>query len=207
MEAPQIVDYLDEESKAHLMSLLEYMDEFDLPYALNPRIVRGLDYYTKTVFEIKSSSLGAQNTLCGGGRYDALFKLMGGGDTPAVGFSIGLERLVLVLTELKFFENKELNKRDLFVAALGAETKEKILPYIFSLKEKGICVDYDFSKDNLKKLLKVSDKIGSKYTLLLGQEELENKKVILRNMKSKKQHELLWDELIKNIETIVKNGD
>jgi histidyl-tRNA synthetase len=199
--APVPFDFLCEDCGTHYSKLKEYLKVSNISFVENKLLVRGLDYYTKTVFEIKSNDLGAQNTLCAGGRYDDLVKTFGGPETPAVGFSLGVERLVIVLKEKELFKVDEIKPTDIFVAALGDEAKAKMLPEIFEMRNSGISVEMDFSKDNLKKLMKSADKLKSKYAFIIGEAELSEGKGILRNMESKEQREIELDSVLEEIKT------
>lgn len=205
-EAPYPAKFLCECCSDHYKKVIRFLDLLSLPYAENKFLVRGLDYYTKTVFEIKSKHLGAQDALCAGGRYDALIKQMGGEATPAVGFSIGLERLVIVLKELNACSVVSSGV-DLFIAALGPKAQEKALPALYDLRNRDVRVEADFSKSNLKKLMKISDKLQSRFTLIIGEEELEKGKGIARNMNNKEQHEISLTNIEEDIVHLLKQGE
>lgn len=184
-EAPQMVDYLSEEGKNHFMSVLEYLDEMDIKYNLNPKIVRGLDYYTRTAWEIFdcSGKDGKLNALGGGGRYDDLVELLGGRPTPAVGFAVGVERVIMKMQEAKV----ELDKKkgcDLYIAQLGVEARKKALMLFEILRAEGFSLCENMSKKGLKDQLEIADKKGAKYTLIMGQKEIADDTILIRDMES-----------------------
>ncbi len=194
-EAPQIIDWLSEASKNYFMKVLEYLDEMEIPYVLKSTLVRGLDYYTETVFEIyteeseegsPSFSEGGQSALGGGGRYDLLVEELGGQATPACGFGIGLERVVLAwrkqIEEGKM-EIEDVNSK-IFLAQLGEQARMKSLKIIENLRQEGIIVGHNLGKTALKAQLEIADKQKSAYCLILGQKEVQDKTIIIRDMES-----------------------
>lgn len=194
--APQSVDHLCDDCRVHFKTLLEYLDELDLPYIINPHLVRGLDYYTKTVFEIWSGmEEGRQSSLGGGGRYDRLIKMMGGEDTPAIGFAIGVERIIL---EMKRVQAKPYRppKPKVFLAQLGNLAKKKSLKLFSELERNGILVAESFGRGSLKSQLKVANKLGVEITLILGQKETLDGTVIIKNMLTGVQETVAMDKLV-----------
>jgi histidyl-tRNA synthetase len=181
-EAPQILDFLDEDCKKHFMKVLEYLDELNLPYVLNPRIVRGLDYYNRTVVEYWSADdLEGKNALGGGGRYDGLVSLMGGReDTPACGWALGLDRIVAKIRE-KELPLEEVYQPDVFIAQLGESAKKKAIVLYESLRHK-FKMSQALYKDSLKAQLEAANRLKVKYTLILGQKEITDGTVMLRDM-------------------------
>ena len=182
-EAPQIVDHLDEESKDHLMKMLEYLDDFDLPYVLNPQIVRGLDYYTKTVFEIwmKDDTGARTGALGGGGRYDNLIELLGGRETPSLGFAIGIERIVSRLKEANI-RPPASEGADIFLAQLGEEARKKAFSIMEELRAKGYKVMFNLCKGSLKQQLELANKAEVRLTLILGEKEVAEKSILIKEM-------------------------
>jgi histidyl-tRNA synthetase len=202
--APQSVDHLCEECRTHFKSLLEYLDEMDLPYIINPRLVRGLDYYTKTVFEIWSGAEdGKKNALGGGGRYDKLVKNMGGEDTPAIGFAVGIERLVL---EMKRVQAKPYRppRPKVFLAQLGSLAKKKSLRLFSELEKNGILTAESFGRGSLKSQLKVANRLGVELTLILGQKETLDGTVIVKNMLTGVQETVSAGKLVELIKKKLK---
>ncbi|OGY41839.1 MAG: histidine--tRNA ligase [Candidatus Buchananbacteria bacterium RBG_13_36_9] len=216
-DAPQILDFICDDCKNHFVKVLEFLDEVQIPYNLNYHLVRGLDYYTKTIFEVWPASQGGsdqenptaqggvdnetkkgQSALGGGGRYDNLVEILGGRSTPAVGASIGLERVILKLKELNI-EVPEKEKRDIFVAQLGESAKRKSLLLYEMLRREGLKVAECFAKDGLKTQLEVADKLGVKYTLILGQKELSEGTILLRDMEAGAQETINYNKVIKEV--------
>ncbi|MBU2028806.1 histidine--tRNA ligase, partial [Patescibacteria group bacterium] len=194
--APQSIDHLCEDCRTHFKNLLEYLDELNLPYTINPHLVRGLDYYTKTVFEIWSGQEdGRKYSLGGGGRYDGLIKTLGGEDTPAVGFALGVERLI---GEMKRVQAKAYKypKPKVFLAQLGDFAKKKSLGLFSELEKNGILVAESFGRGSLKSQLKVADRLGVDITLILGQKEALDQTVIVKNMKTGVQEIVSTDKLV-----------
>jgi len=194
--APQSIDHLCDECRVHFKYVLEYLDELDLNYVINPQMVRGLDYYTKTVFEIWSGSEeGRKNSLGGGGRYDGLIKMLGGEATPAIGFGFGVERLIL---EMKRVQAKPYRapRAKVFLAQLGELAKKKSLKLFSELERNGILTAESFGRGSLKSQLREADKQGVEITLILGQKEALDKTVIIKNMASGVQEIVSADKLI-----------
>jgi len=182
--APQSIDHLCEECRTHFKNLLEYLDELDLSYTINPQLVRGLDYYTKTVFEIWSGQEeGRKFSLGGGGRYDGLIKSLGGEDTPAVGFALGVERLIMEMKRVQAKPYKAPRPK-VFLAQLGELAKKKSLRLFSDLEKNGILVAESFGRGSLKSQLRSADRLGVEITLILGQKEALDETVIIKNMKT-----------------------
>jgi histidyl-tRNA synthetase len=183
LEAPQIVDWLDEASKNHFMHVLEYLDEVGVPYQLDPFLVRGLDYYSRTVFEFYEASEddSTQIALGGGGRYDGLVELLGGRETPAAGFSIGIDR---VISRLKNKEDLNLSKPaiDIFIAQLGESGRKKALALFEELRSADFKVSETFSKSSIKAQMDTANRLGAKWTIIIGQKEVLDGTAIIRDM-------------------------
>jgi histidyl-tRNA synthetase len=169
-------------------------------YEINPAMVRGLDYYVKTAFEVKSGALGAQNSLAGGGRYDGLVSDLGGPEVAGIGFGIGIERLLACLPD----REKKKCKTDLFIAALGARAQRIGFMLSYQLRRAGITVAMDYSDKSLKSQMKRADKLNSSYTLIFGDKEIDEKSLELRNMNTKKQQVLPLDNLLESIINAIK---
>ncbi len=182
-EAPQILDFLDDACKKHFMKVVEYLDELDVPYAVNPFIVRGLDYYTKTIFEyLSTDDTHGKSALGGGGRYDDLVTLMGGReDTPACGLSLGMDRIVAKLRE-KDIAVAEINQPEIFVAQLGEAAKKKAMVLYEALRRKEFNISQAFYKDTLKQQLEMANKLNVRFCLILGQKEIGDGTILVRDM-------------------------
>lgn len=209
LEAPQIIDHLDEGSKNHFMKVLEYLDAFDLPYALNPHIVRGLDYYSKTVFEIwtKDDEGGARTgALGGGGRYDGLADILGGCDTPACGFALGLERIIARLKE-KNAKAPEEPKFDIFLAHLGEEARKRLFVIFEGLRAKNYRITYNVCKASLKQQLELANKAGVRLTLILGEKEVSDKTILIKEMDIGAQESVPLLKLERELEKRLKTSN
>lgn len=191
-DAPLILDYLCDECSEHFEKLKSYLNNLDIKFTVDPKIVRGLDYYTKTVFEFVTTDIGAQGTICGGGRYDGLIEQMGGQKTPALGFAMGLERLIMTM------ENQGISFADDMQCSLYiAPMDESIVPYTMKLaaelRSTGLWVEYDTVGRGLKSQMKYSDKLGAAFTMVLGENELKEKKAKLKNMKTGEETDIVLD--------------
>jgi len=179
--APKITDFLCEDCRAHFDKVQSLLFEYGIPFKVNAGIVRGLDYYTRTVFEFVSTDIGAQGTVCGGGRYNTLVEEVGGKPTPAVGFGLGLERLLLVLENLGKLKAPEENT-ELYLAALGDEAGKAVRKLAFELRGKGISVETDIMDRGVKAQMKYADKSHIHFAAVIGDNELESGTVKLKNM-------------------------
>lgn len=182
-DAPKIIDYLCDDCANHFEAVKAYLDAEGVEYTVNPSIVRGLDYYTRTVFEFVCSDLGAQSTICGGGRYDGLVEQMGGKPTAGLGFGLGMERLMLALDTQKI-EFPEEPKCELYVAAMGAAALKKAFGLVNKLRQCGIQAECDLCGRGLKAQMKYANKIGAAFTIVLGDDELAKGEAELKNMKT-----------------------
>ena len=180
-DAPLMLDNLSVEDKEHFEGVLELLDIMNIPYEVDPWIVRGLDYYTRTVFEFISEDIGAQGTVCGGGRYDSLIDQMGGNRTPAIGFGAGIERLLLTIQNTQGeFENKE--KIDLYVGYIGQIAQKKAFGITNALRASGIRTSIDLLGKSVKAQMKYANKINARFSLIIGDNELETGQVVIKNM-------------------------
>ena len=203
-DGPSLSDFIDDESKAHFEQLCNILDRGGLNYQVNPRLVRGLDYYGKTVFEWVTDKLGAQGTICAGGRYDGLVSHLGGKPTPAVGFAIGLERLALLVEQLDL-ESEIDSTMDVYImplvpgaaaeaAALGEELRSK-LPQLKVLNHCG--------GGSVKSQMKKADKSGARWALIIGDEEIQQNKIILKSLRSQEpQLNMTWDEIVSKLQSL-----
>ncbi len=192
--APLITDYLCEECDHHFKGVQSHLKAMNIDYTLNPHIVRGLDYYTRTVFEFVSGDIGAQATVCGGGRYDGLVSQMGGPKTPALGFAMGIERLMLCLENTQA-ELPNAKKCDLYIASMGDAAALKASALCTALRGDGFSAQTDICGRGLKAQMKFADKIGALYSTVIGDNEIECNKCTLKNMNSGETKEVSFDDL------------
>lgn len=191
--APKITDYLCDECREHFEQVKKYLDAAGVEYVVNPTIVRGLDYYTKTVFEFVTDFIGAQGTVCGGGRYDGLIEELGGKHLPSLGFAMGIERL-LMLMDKQGIEIPEPSSCDLYVATMGDKAKEKAFSLIKSVRDCGLIAETDVVGRGLRPQMKYADKIGAKFSLVLGDNEIEQNSAEVKNMTTGEKTTLALDE-------------
>ena len=194
-EAPKIIDNLCDECKDHFEEVKECLSDLKIKYTIDERLVRGLDYYTKTAFEIISGELGAQNAIAGGGRYDNLVEELGGKETPGVGFAAGIERMIISMEKQKVSWPK---KQDLDVFVVKIDEKNNIMAFqlLQDIRKAGISADLDYAGKSLKSQMRTANKYHVKYTVILGEEELGRNMVTLRNMETKEQKEIKINNLI-----------
>ena len=202
--APKMIDHLDDESQEHFTILKNYLDSLDIPYEVNPKLVRGLDYYNQTVFEWISNDLGSQGTICGGGRYDGLVEKMGGNPTPAIGFAMGLERIALLIQD----KNTQLvNKRcQLYFVALGDKAQIESMKLSKKILQAlpNITLSNDVSMGSLKSQMKKADKSNADFALILGEEELSNNQLSIKPLKGQGVQQLIELEgIIQHLQEIL----
>jgi histidyl-tRNA synthetase len=200
-DAPHLSEFLCGECRTHFANVTAALTEFDIPYHINSRMVRGLDYYTKTAFEVTTEHLGSQNAVAGGGRYDRLVQELGGPDIPGIGFAIGFERLITLLATA---DSHAAPSPDLFVASLGEAAQNRAFILCNSLRLKGIYAEQDFSGKSLKSQMKKANRLNCSYTLILGDKEIEEKKAELRDMKTSTQQTLSLENLDQQILKLIK---
>jgi len=203
--APQILDHLCDECHQHFKEVLEFLDELELPYQLNPYLVRGLDYYTKTVFEIfEDTEKGrSQGALVGGGRYDNLIKVLRGNETPACGAAAGVERMISIMKQRPMGFRKS-SEADVFLAQLGPLAKRKSLKLLEEFKKEKIQVGELLGKNSLKAQLNRANKMGVKYTLIFGQKEALEEKIIIRDMATGKQKIIPVKKIVRKLKRMLK---
>ena len=192
-DAPLILDYLCEDCKTHFEKLKSNLDALKIAYTVDPRIVRGLDYYTKTVFEFVTTEIGAQGTVCGGGRYDGLIEQLGGQKTPALGFGMGLERLLLVLKSQGISLSEE-KPCDIYFVPMGEQAELKAMQLTALLRNEGISAQTDVMGRSLRAQMKYADKINARFTVVIGDNELEQGEAVLKNMKSGEKISIKLDD-------------
>ncbi len=188
-DAPVMIDFLCDDCRAHFETLKALLKKEGIGFAIDTRIVRGLDYYTRTVFEFVCPSIGAQSTICGGGRYDGLIKEIGGPSLPGIGFAAGITRLLLAM-EANGAGGVASEPPALYIAPMGSEAVEKSFEMASSLREKGIRVETDLVGRSLKAQMKYADKKGARFTLILGGDEIASGKAVLKNMSTSEQTEI-----------------
>lgn len=194
VDAPSLLDYLSEDSQRHFDGVQQHLTNLGIPFNINPRLVRGLDYYTHTAFEIQSSDLGAQATVCGGGRYDGLVAQLGGPDTPAIGFGMGLERLIILLEQMERYST--VPELDVYLISRGEKAEFQSAQLANQLRKHGYSVEVDLSGSAFGKQFKRADRSGAVVGLILGDAEAESGKVQLKWLASGEQDELSQSELI-----------
>lgn len=193
--APSIIDSLAEEERVHYETVKRYLDIFGVKYVEDPKLVRGLDYYSSTVYEIVTNKLGAQGTVLGGGRYDNLLKQLGDKDIPAVGFAAGVERMMMLL------ENYPKNNPEVYVAWLGENTQEFGLKIAKDLRDNGIKTFVDFNSKGMKSHMKKADKLAVKYCIIVGEDEMNKGVVVLKDFNARTQEEMSLEKVIEIIKT------
>ncbi len=180
-DAPSILDYLCDECKSHFEQVKAYLEVAGIDYKVNPKIVRGLDYYTKTVFEFVSDAIGSQGTVCGGGRYDGLIEELGGQRLPSLGYAMGLERLLMVM-ENQGIEIPEPEPCAIYIAGLGDKAQVKAFELVNSLRRAGLAAETDVVGRGLRAQMKYADKIGARFSMVIGDNELDENKAEVKNM-------------------------
>ena len=191
--APSIIDYLFEDERKHYEEVKKYLDIFGVKYTEDPTLVRGLDYYSSTVFEIVTNKLGSQGTVLGGGRYDNLLKELGDKDIPAVGFAAGVERIMMLL------DDYPKNTPDVYIAWLGDTTIETAMNIAENLRKNDLKVHIDFSSKGMKSHMKKADKLAVKYCVILGEDELNKGVMLLKNFETREQEEIKIEEILEKV--------
>jgi len=194
-DAPSILDYLSEESTAHFEAVKKYLEALGISYYVNPRLVRGLDYYTLTAFEIKMAEIGAVETLCGGGRYNGLVADLGGDDMPGIGFALSIERLLLAL-EKQGIQLPTPGGIDCFVVVQTPEAKKVAFVLVDQLRQAGISAEQDYLDRKMKAQLKQADRLEARFTAIIGESELANGTVVVKEMATGEQREVKQEDLV-----------
>lgn len=194
-DAPRILDVLGDECREHFNKVQKLLEGLGIEYVVDPNIVRGLDYYTKTVFEFISKDIGSQGTICGGGRYDKLIEECGGSATPAVGFGIGLERLIMTMEAVNGAMEFPI-ERDIAIVSIGDAALMKAHSLVYKLRNAGISAEADHMSRSVKAQMKFANKIGAKYSIVIGDDEIESDKVALKNMNTKEIDDIKLSDLV-----------
>jgi len=203
--APVMLDYLCDSCRDAFEDLKRNLDAMEIEYIVDPGIVRGLDYYTKTAFEFVSNKIGAQGTVCGGGRYDHLIETIGGPPVPGVGFGLGIERLLLLM-ETTGIEIPEPENLEVFIAVMGERAKTFGLKLLRDLRRQGIIAEMDCLGRNIKGQFKYADRLGAKYTIVIGDNELDQNMVSVKNMKTSEQRQVPLPDILEEIAGSVRQG-
>ena len=197
-DIPNVSDSWTPEDKAHFEELKSLLDAMDIQYSLAPRLVRGLDYYTRTTFEITSSALGAQDALCGGGRYDGLVKTLGGKATPGIGFAAGMERILLAMGNF----DSNINNTQLYIVGLGDTVRPVVVKLAEDLRQNNIRTNFDPLRRSLKAQMREANKADARYAILIGDQELESGEVELKDLSTGDQEKIALDKLVDHINSL-----
>ena len=199
-KAPKITEYLSKEDNLHFTEVKTYLNDLSIPFTLDTNLVRGLDYYTRTTFEIASNTLGAQDAICGGGRYDKLVGSLGGKPSPAVGFAAGLERLLLAMGDKNELANKEIKK--IYLIGLGDKARSTMMKILNNIRSSGYYVEFDSLRRSLKAQLRESNKLGASITIIIGEQEMEGQCAQIKDLTSGNQESVPFDSIISYIEDL-----
>ncbi len=199
-DAPTQLDSLCDECREHFEGLKDGLNNLGINYNIDKNIVRGLDYYTRTVFEFVSSNVGTQGTICGGGRYDGLVELCGGPKTPGIGFALGIERLLMEI-ESQGIEITQPDGIDIYIAPIGYNADKFAEKLVYQLRNVGINAEKDLMSRSLKAQMKYADKLGAKYTVVIGDNEIESNKAVLRNMNTGEQKDVSLDSILNRLKS------
>jgi histidyl-tRNA synthetase len=205
-DAPKVIDFLCDECKEHFESVKSYLDVAGVKYEVNPSIVRGLDYYTKTVFEFVSDNIGAQGTVCGGGRYDGLIEELGGQHTPSLGCAMGIERLLLLM-ENSGVEIPKPETCDLYVASMGEKAQLKAFSIVEEVRKSGLFAQSDIVGRGLRPQMKFADKIGAKFSVVIGDNEIEENKAEVKNMETGEKTTVSLDDFVSNFQDVLIDAE
>ena len=199
-QAPKITNYLSKEDEAHFNEVQKRLNDLNIPFTLDTNLVRGLDYYTRTTFEIVSSKLGAQDALCGGGRYDKLVESLGGKPTPAVGFAAGFERIMLAMDgDDKLVEN---NIKKIYLIGLGDEARSTMIKILGEIRNEGFYIEFDPLRRSIKSQLRESNKLGASITIIIGEKEIEEQSVQIKDLSSGNQQSVPFDSIISYLKSL-----
>lgn len=196
--APSILNHLCNDCHDHFQRVQGYLDDLNVSYTINPRLVRGLDYYTRTAFEFMEGSIGAKSTICGGGRYNRLVAEIGGPDQPGIGFGMGIERLLLALSSQQI-DIPITQGLDVYVVAMGDEAMRKRVNIVQRLRNEGVRVDCDYMDRKVKAQIKAADRLGATYVVIIGDEEIAKGTYQVKHLATGDQEELSWDQLLEKL--------
>ncbi len=200
-DAPKLVDYLDEESKTDFEIVKNQLEKSNIPFMIDPLLVRGLDYYTKLTFEIDSGSVGAQSALCGGGRYDLLIETLGGKPTPATGFAAGIERILLACENEKSFIVPE-PAIDVYLVRIGDELESFVSELAVKLRKENLSIDFDYLKRSVKAQMREANKLNANYVLFIGGDEYKEGMMNLKNMSTGEEEKISIDSISESVAKI-----
>ena len=199
-QAPKITEYLSKEDEAHFNEVQQGLGDLNIPFSLDTNLVRGLDYYSRTTFEIVSNKLGAQDALCGGGRYDKLVESLGGKPTPAVGFAAGFERILLVMDDDNELVEKNIKK--IYLIGLGDEVRSTMITILGQIRNAGFYIEFDPLRRSIKSQLRESNKLGASITIILGEKEMEEQCVQIKDLSNGNQQSVPFDSIISYLKSL-----
>jgi histidyl-tRNA synthetase len=197
-DAPNISNYWTNEDETHFKTVIEYLDILKIEYELRPRLVRGLDYYTRTTFEITSSDLGAQDAICGGGRYDGLVEMLGGKPTPGIGFAAGMERVLLAMKS--HVSNK--NKVQIYIVGLGDNARTTVIKLAEELRHQNLATEFDVLRRSLKAQLREANKMSVKYAIIIGDKELESNQLEVKDFLTGNQQKISLNKIVEHMNSL-----
>lgn len=199
-DAPSILDHLCDDCDHHFQQVKGYLDDLSIQYTVNPRLVRGLDYYTRTAFEFMEGTIGAKSTICGGGRYNRLVAEIGGPDQPGIGFGMGIERLLLALSSQQI-ELPVTRGLDVYVVAMGTDAQRKRVEIVQRLRQAGVRADCDYMDRKVKAQIKAADRLGATYVVIIGEEEMAKGTFQVKHLATGTQEELDWNQLLEKMKS------
>ena len=191
-------NYWTNEDETHFKTVIEYLDILKIEYELRPRLVRGLDYYTRTTFEITSSDLGAQDAICGGGRYDGLVEMLGGKPTPGIGFAAGMERVLLAMKS--HVSNK--NKVQIYIVGLGDNARTTVIKLAEELRHQNLATEFDVLRRSLKAQLREANKMSVKYAIIIGDKELESNQLVVKDFLTGNQQTISLNKIVEHMNSL-----
>ena len=195
--APLISEFWTQDDKDHFNELCSYLDAMDINYNIDPKLVRGLDYYSRTTFEITSSSLGAQDAICGGGRYDQLVETIGGKPTPGIGFAAGMERILMALDD-----DDVQNNIKIFIVGLGSKARPVVAKLTKELRQENLSCEYDMLRRSMKSQMREANKLGAKYVIIIGENELQQNQFELKDLTTGNQEKVDLDSIVKHMSSL-----